>query len=617
MPRIVLILLAIPLVVVLAAALLVSVLLDEAKILEIASSTLKQETGATLSVGGESELSFFPTIGVRLGDVAVTLPEAEEPDVTARYLNIGVALMPLLTGSIAMEALELDGLRVTVNQQPAPEKPDAEQLTDAQLDAFYAERRKQLEAQGKAAGAAVAAPLALNVQRLSITDSRVDLVDVATGKRTEVQLLNLEANGLNLDGDEIPLTAQLRFLADAEQEPVDISIEGNLTVDAEAAELKLREFTVNARGATPDVVTLVADGKVDMQRQVADLDIALSTGDTKAEGKVRYASFESPQIDADLHMNLLDPALLILAGPEAASSAADAPTTDSASGDDPLPLDALRLIDTRAELKVDMARFDGHELTDLKISLRAVEGVIELKELSGDLHGGDIDMTATFNAKHNTAKLKTQGGIKDLNLAKALAASGSGDLMAGEADLTFELQSSGATSNELIAGLLGPIRLTTEEAELKAVSVQKLVCRAVALVNQESLTKELPATSKFNDLSANIVLAGGKARLAPFSANLNDVALTGGGELELLSQDFSAEFAARLSPGLEALDPACRVNERLTAIDWPVKCKGNVAGEPGEWCGVATEDIIADLATNEAKRKLEKEAGRLLEKLFK
>ena len=53
------------------------------------------------------------------------------------------------------------------------------------------------------------------------------------------------------------------------------------------------------------------------------------------------------------------------------------------------------------------------------------------------------------------------------------------------------------------------------------------------------------------------------------------------------------------------------------AIDWPVKCKGNTSEDPAKWCGVDTQEIIEDLAKNEAQRTIEKEAGKLLDKFFK
>jgi AsmA protein len=58
------------------------------------------------------------------------------------------------------------------------------------------------------------------------------------------------------------------------------------------------------------------------------------------------------------------------------------------------------------------------------------------------------------------------------------------------------------------------------------------------------------------------------------------------------------------------------VSKRLTAIDWPVECAGSVGTEPGKWCRVDAEKILQDLTVNEGREKLEKKAGKLLDKLF-
>jgi AsmA protein len=131
------------------------------------------------------------------------------------------------------------------------------------------------------------------------------------------------------------------------------------------------------------------------------------------------------------------------------------------------------------------------------------------------------------------------------------------------------------------------------------------------------MTETLPESSRLSDLSARVVMRDGSAVLAPLNIDANAVRLRGDGRLDLLSQDFRATFAAKITPELAELDPACEVNERYTNIDWPVACEGNLEGDPDEWCGVDTQKIIEELARNEAKRKIGKEAGRLLDKLFK
>ena len=61
-------LIAAPFALVLGLLLLLPLLIDKAKVLELAAATLREQTGATLTVAGESSLSLFPTPGVTLGD---------------------------------------------------------------------------------------------------------------------------------------------------------------------------------------------------------------------------------------------------------------------------------------------------------------------------------------------------------------------------------------------------------------------------------------------------------------------------------------------------------------------------------------------------------------------
>jgi uncharacterized protein involved in outer membrane biogenesis len=251
------------------------------------------------------------------------------------------------------------------------------------------------------------------------------------------------------------------------------------------------------------------------------------------------------------------------------------------------------------------------------VNIRAVEGIVRVNALSGELHGGKLDLKGVFNGKHNTASLNTSGSLTDMDITAALTATGSGQTVSGNATMNWRLSSKGRSMNELIGSLQGPIKLQTREVTLQEMSVEHMLCQAVALTNKETLTAQFPDSTRFQSLTADVQLAQGKAQLRPLRAELPHIALKGTGAFDLLSQDFNATVKASLSPELEQLDRACRVSKRLTAIDWPVNCKGNVATDPAQWCGVDTEEIIEDLAKYEGKRRIEKEAGKLLDKLFK
>jgi uncharacterized protein involved in outer membrane biogenesis len=130
------------------------------------------------------------------------------------------------------------------------------------------------------------------------------------------------------------------------------------------------------------------------------------------------------------------------------------------------------------------------------------------------------------------------------------------------------------------------------------------------------LTASFPEDTRFDAFSADIQIAGGKARLNPLQAALPYITLTGDGHIDLLERDFDATFKARLSPQMEELDHACRVSKRLTAIDWPIDCSGEFSSKPAKWCRVDSSKILQDLTINEGKEKLKKKANKLFNKLF-
>ena len=120
-----------------------------------------------------------------------------------------------------------------------------------------------------------------------------------------------------------------------------------------------------------------------------------------------------------------------------------------------------------------------------------------------------------------------------------------------------------------------------------------------------------------------VTFEDGQARLAPLNLGTPGVALTGVGTASLASLDFAATLEAQVNKELEAIDPACRIDERYTGLELPVNCAGNLADETGNLCRVDVEAIALQLLEREARSKIERQveklgdkAGSALKKLF-
>ncbi len=499
---------AIVLVLLLVALLILPGLVDSRKLLDPLLAEVEKSSGVVLRVNGAASLRVIPRLAVALEDITVQLPEEDAPSVGAARFDLGLRLLPLLSGRVEVERF---GLRQVVSMDR---------------------------------------------------------------------------------GDDGEPNASL-------------DIEGLFDFEQSSQRLNLSDVEATLRGLTPEPVKLSLSGPVDLAAMSADITLALQQGEIKGDGTVRYAAQESPQVDAKLHLNRFSPALYALAGPDAAVQA-DETTADTGEAQ-ALPLEAIRAMDTRAELRIDEVIWEGHTIRELKAKLRVVDGNVIVPELSGDIHGGKLLMKANLNAAPAVPRINTSGTLTGIDIASLLAALEIEPAMTGRATLDWDLRGQGDGGDAIRDSLRGPIHLTTQDAVLTVAGVERELCQLVASANREQLAVELPETSSFEQLSATIQVAGGKARLQPLTARLPQMGLTGKGELELASQDFEALFNAQLSPGLAQLDPACRVNERLTAIKWPVECEGNLGGEPKEWCSIDSREILEDLGGNELKRKAQQE----------
>lgn len=615
MGRILLYLIAIPVVLVVLAALLIPLFVDEEKLIGIAASQVQERTGAELTVSGPVSLSLFPRLGLEMADVRIAAPDSQA-NLQAGELSAGLAVMPLLRGSVEIDSVNLRDLTIIAVAAPdaAAAGMTTVDLSDAELDALYAKRRSARETgtPDAGAGAALALPLALNVASLSIKNARLVTVDGDGKTLSTVILESLSASDLNTAGRPVPLTAQVLLPGADDGQDLSMNINGEFRPDLETGRVSVPRLDIEATGLTRQPLSAHIEGSADINTQVADLTLAFTVDQMLGSGSLRYAAFESPQIDAELSVNEFNPALLALAGPDAAAQAEQSDDADPMT----LPYDALRSIDTAARLRIDSVVIDQHVLSNVTATLRAVEGKLTLNPVQGKLHDGNIDFSAELNARYNPATLTTQGSVENLDIASAVRALSATVAASGRAGLEWSISASGDSGDALVASLNGPIRLRTDTVTVEGVNVQRQFCQAVALVNQESLTATFQPDTVFSQLEADINLADGQAQLDPLSATLPALGLTGNGTLDLTAQDFRASIRASIRDTV-GLDPACRVNERLADLRWPVECKGNLADAPASWCRVNTSEILKDLTEGEVRRRVEKEAGKLLQKMFR
>ena len=197
---------------------------------------------------------------------------------------------------------------------------------------------------------------------------------------------------------------------------------------------------------------------------------------------------------------------------------------------------------------------------------------------------------------------------------------GTADAASGRIELHWDLETEGVSADDLMAALDGDLSASGQDLVLQKVSVQGLICRAVALVNKIPPIAGLPTTTPITDLSLAVDFDEGMGDIEKLRFSTPGVELKGSGDIDLASMDFGFRMEGQINNDIMEVNPLCVINQRYAGVDWPVDCAGNLASQSGATCEVDVASIAEQILKNEAQQQLqdviEEKAGSLIKKLF-
>ena len=89
-----------------------------------------------------------------------------------------------------------------------------------------------------------------------------------------------------------------------------------------------------------------------------------------------------------------------------------------------------------------------------------------------------------LNARRPVVKARVEGSLKGVNLNLVFASIGNTDTASGRIDVSWALETQAVTTDDLMVALDGDVTANSQDLVLQRVSVQGLICSAVAIVNK-------------------------------------------------------------------------------------------------------------------------------------
>ena len=622
------------------ATLLVPMFIDEQALLDMAQEQVKTQTGGELIVEGDAELSFFPRFGLRLKETTLNLPAQTEydPDISAAMteLDVGLSLLPLLGGNIDIGGIVIGGVTADITEpqalppapEPRPVMSDREWETRGKIirQTKEQERQRQLNEGGEVSGIAILA-------------ETIQIKDITVIQRTrngelsnEIRIAALTLTDVNTRNEPMQLEGALTVLGDGSTAPLDIALDGAIRIASDFSKIEIQDLQTEVIGALTKPLKSALNGTFVVSPAKADFTLRASLPGGDVTGQLAWSALESPEIKLDINTARLDADQIQPAPPPASATTGSAPPTEappaatSAAGEAgnsapvPLPVGPLRDLDLEMRVAADELIAGGQTISDAQVFLRVLDGVANIDYIRGVLHQGQLDTRVMLNARRPVVEAEVEGSLKGVNVDLLLASMGNTDAASGRIEMDWDLEAEGVTADDLMAALDGDVTANGQDLILQKVSVQGLVCSAVAIVNKIPPILGLPTNTPVTDLSLAVDFDDGLGDIEKLRFSTPGVVMKGSGDIDLSSMDFGFRMEGQINNEIMEVSPLCVIDQRYAGVDWPVDCAGNLASESGAACKVDVATIAEQILKNEAQQQLqdtiEEKAGSFIKKLF-
>ena len=504
-------------------------------------------------------------------------PAAEGGEGTSVNFNLGV------------DAVEIDDAHIVWNDASTGSRWELSNF-NLSAEGFGVGERFPLQMEFGLAGAEVAVQVAADMQAtLTLADNEYRLDELAVtvdgsgegwpGGPSQAELTfeslvadladeTLELNGLTLEFLGITMAGSLsgRDLMS------DLALTGAVDIREFAPREVLERFQVEVQTADAAVLTR-ASAKANLlynSSQIGLRDVQLTLDDSTLTGRV---ALEGERLSYDFSVDDINVDRYLPPSEES-----DAPAEEGSLDEVDLPLEVMRTVDARGELKFGRAKFSGLTLTNAAFALTAANGAVRLTP-SAQLYGGRFNGDIRIQVEADSARMNVEQNLDDVNFA-ALGQDllGSQDIT-GTGDVRLNLVTQGQNVGQMRRDLDGDVAFNVANGSIEGIDLWYELRRARARLSSDPEPEpergDAARRTTFSSLSATGVVEDALLTNRDLNARLDFMTIDGTGTVNLLDDAIDFDLVATMvdGPVLQS-DPEM---VRYAGSKLPLRVTGTVA----------------------------------------
>jgi AsmA protein len=511
-------------------------------------------TGRTLDIGGDVEMTLWPSAGFSAADVKLSNPAGFEgaPFLAAKKIVFAVAVMPLLKGDVEVRRLILEEPAFTLIAKKDgaanwtfPEQPAQPGQPPTKLKSLRLDDMRVIDGQLAFIGDGGGEPLVVTDIDALLDLKSLDLPATLDGSCTyREQTLSLGATIANpratLEKGATPI--RLTLNAPAVKATLDGAVDTGKLETSGASVRALLDWLGSPLPPGP------AFAAFDVKSQFA----ALGPSYAFTSGAFRLDAISAT---GDVRVNVADNGRLAVSGalaipaldtnaylPAPTTGAAGAPGVNTSAAWDAKPM-GLRAVDADLALAVGDLRFQKMQFANGQLALKLTNGVADARLSRVSLYGGGGTAHLLVDARSATTRLTSEIDVANVEALPLLTAAIGFDKIEGKGTLKASLTGQGRSQADIMRALAGTASFNFNDGAWRGVNLAQIARTVQATISGASVGTA--AKTDFAEFAATFAVAGGVANTTDLRLLNPFVRLDGTGAVDIGGQTLNMRIAPR------------------------------------------------------------------------
>ncbi|MDD5059341.1 MAG: AsmA family protein [Sideroxydans sp.] len=257
---------------------------------------VKDSKQRTLKLDGDIKLTFFPNIGVSVGQVSLSEFQSEQEFASIESARVSLALLPLLSKQVVVDNVAVSGVKARVIKFKNG-KTNLDDLLSKEAASVQPTQPVQ-----SAQPAQPSPPIKLDVASVQIEKIELSYRDEVSGAQYAVSDLSLKTGRI---ANDVPSKIEIAAHIQANQPKLDITaqIKTTLTFDLEKNKFQVQGLDVQANGAALDITGLMVKVSGDASAQPTTKEFSLNNFMLTANGLKGKDRFEAKLVAPALSLS--------------------------------------------------------------------------------------------------------------------------------------------------------------------------------------------------------------------------------------------------------------------------------------------------------------------------